>query len=274
MIARRIMLCALACAAALLAAGEAQRQSLSHQADQHDRAVPAGRADRHHGAADRQVHHRQRRPAGGDREPPGRRLDHRLEGRRRLARPTATRCCSAPRARSRCALALRQRRHRSAQDVRADLELRAAAACDGGVGCTVPAKTIAEFVAYARANPGKVNYGAGLGTPPHSAERAVRRHGQARRHLRAVPRRGAAIIDLTAGRNHYIIDGTVHPDAADPGPASCARSRSRARRALARTARRADPGGIRLSRFHARRSGPAWWRRTARPRRRSTGSTP
>jgi tripartite-type tricarboxylate transporter receptor subunit TctC len=28
-------------------------------------------------------------------------------------------------------------------------------------------KTVADFVAYAKANPGKLNYGAGLGTPPH-----------------------------------------------------------------------------------------------------------
>src|SRR5271167_711784 len=31
----------------------------------------------------------------------------------------------------------------------------------------VPAKTVAEFVDYAKANPGKINFGAGLGTPPH-----------------------------------------------------------------------------------------------------------
>ena len=31
----------------------------------------------------------------------------------------------------------------------------------------LPARTVAEFVAYAKANPGKLNYGASLATPPH-----------------------------------------------------------------------------------------------------------
>jgi len=35
------------------------------------------------------------------------------------------------------------------------------------VASAVPAKTVAELVAYAKANPGKLSHGASLGTPPH-----------------------------------------------------------------------------------------------------------
>lgn len=35
------------------------------------------------------------------------------------------------------------------------------------VNLDVPAHSVADFVAYAKANPGKLNFGAGLGTPPH-----------------------------------------------------------------------------------------------------------
>jgi tripartite-type tricarboxylate transporter receptor subunit TctC len=35
------------------------------------------------------------------------------------------------------------------------------------VASTVPANTVAELIAYAKANPGKLSHGASLGTPPH-----------------------------------------------------------------------------------------------------------
>jgi len=73
----------------------------------------------------------------------------------------------------------------------------------------VPATTVAEFVAYAKANPGKVNYGAGLGTPPHLLSALFA--DKAGISATYVPYQGAAqsVIDLVAGRNHYTIDGTI-----------------------------------------------------------------
>jgi tripartite-type tricarboxylate transporter receptor subunit TctC len=61
---------------------------------------------------------------------------------------------------------------------------------------SVPAKTVAELVAHAKTNAGKLNYGSGLGTPPHIA------------YVLFVPYQGAApaITDLVAGRHAFIID--------------------------------------------------------------------
>ena len=73
----------------------------------------------------------------------------------------------------------------------------------------VPARNAREFVAHAKANPGKLNYGAGLGTPPHLLS-ALFAH-KAGINVTFVPYQGAAqsVVDLVAGRNHYTIDGTV-----------------------------------------------------------------
>ena len=73
----------------------------------------------------------------------------------------------------------------------------------------VPAKTLPEFIAYAKANPGKINYGAGIGTPPHLLSALFA--NKAGIEATFVPYQGAAqsVIDLMAGRNHYTIDGTV-----------------------------------------------------------------
>ncbi len=73
----------------------------------------------------------------------------------------------------------------------------------------VPAKTIAEFVAYAKANPGKINFGAGLGTPPHLLSTLFKT--KAKIDVVYVPYTGSAqsVNDLLGGRTQFTIDGLV-----------------------------------------------------------------
>ncbi len=77
------------------------------------------------------------------------------------------------------------------------------------VGPGVPAKTVAEFVAYAKANPGKLNYGAGLGTPPHLLSTLFKT--QAGLDITYVPYKGSAqsVTDLLAGQTHFTVDGML-----------------------------------------------------------------
>jgi tripartite-type tricarboxylate transporter receptor subunit TctC len=71
----------------------------------------------------------------------------------------------------------------------------------------VPAKTVAEFIAYAKANPGKINMASsGLGTSVHlSGELFMAMTGVKMVH---VPYRGAgpALTDLISGRVHVLFD--------------------------------------------------------------------
>ena len=101
------------------------------------------------------------------------------------------------------------------------------------VNPSVPVKTVPEFIAYAKANPGKVNYAsAGIGTPQHvSAEMFKMMTGVEMVH---VPYRGAApaLTDLIGGQVQVMIDTT---------PASMQQIRSGRLRPLAvTTATRAD----------------------------------
>jgi tripartite-type tricarboxylate transporter receptor subunit TctC len=74
------------------------------------------------------------------------------------------------------------------------------------VNPSVPAKNVAELVAHARANAGKLNYGSGLGTPPHIAWGLFKL--LTKTDVLYVPYKGAApaITDLLAGQLHFIID--------------------------------------------------------------------
>ncbi|WP_426959304.1 Bug family tripartite tricarboxylate transporter substrate binding protein [Muricoccus radiodurans] len=66
----------------------------------------------------------------------------------------------------------------------------------------LPARTLPEFIAYAKANPGKLNYGGVVGTVVHLAtEMLCQRAGI---EMTAVPNRGGVegLLDLQAGRIH------------------------------------------------------------------------
>jgi len=72
---------------------------------------------------------------------------------------------------------------------------------------SVPARTVGEFIAHAKANPGKLNYGASIGTPPHllSALFATK----AGIDVVYVPYKGSAasVTDLLSGQTQFTIDG-------------------------------------------------------------------
>src|SRR5579884_1244018 len=73
----------------------------------------------------------------------------------------------------------------------------------------VPAHSIKELIAYARANPGKLNYGAVIGTPPHmSGEMFKRITGT---NIVFVPYKSAAqaTADVLAGQMNMTFEGTT-----------------------------------------------------------------
>ena len=75
------------------------------------------------------------------------------------------------------------------------------------VNPAVPVKTVPEFIAYAKANPGKLNFGSGgIGATQHLATELFK--FMAGVDMRHVPYRGsaAALIDLLAGRVQVMFD--------------------------------------------------------------------
>jgi tripartite-type tricarboxylate transporter receptor subunit TctC len=73
----------------------------------------------------------------------------------------------------------------------------------------LPVHTVAELVAYAKANPGKLNYGCTIGTPPHlSAEMFKVLTGT---NIVFVPYRSAtkATTDVAGGQIQMTIEGTT-----------------------------------------------------------------
>jgi tripartite-type tricarboxylate transporter receptor subunit TctC len=90
------------------------------------------------------------------------------------------------------------------------------------VSSSIPAKTVSEFISYAKANPGKVTFGFGLGTPPQIMGEYLKALTGA--DIVSVPYRGGvqAITDMLGGRIHmyfgpvlnllpHIREGKVRP---------------------------------------------------------------
>ncbi len=111
---------------------------------------------------------------------------------------------------------------------------------------SLPANTMAEFIAYAKANRGKLNFGGSLGTPPQLMGAMFNKVADL--GMTYVPYRGGApsIPDLMTGRLHMQFDALTLLHAAGQGR-QAARARRHHADALARPARRADlaRGGLR-----------------------------
>ena len=198
MISRRVLLRA-AVAFGVGVAAPAQRADLSGQADQDDRAVPAGRADRHHGAAGRQVHHRQRSASrwwsrtGRAPAPPS------APRRPRRRRPDGYTLMFG----SSGSLAVAPSLYVNAgidplKMFAPVVELRAAAACHGGVG----AGAGQDRGRVHRLRQGQSRQAELRRGPRHAAapaQHAVQDQGRHRRHLRSLPGRGP-VGDRPGGR--------------------------------------------------------------------------
>jgi tripartite-type tricarboxylate transporter receptor subunit TctC len=73
----------------------------------------------------------------------------------------------------------------------------------------LPVKSVKELIAYAKQHPGQLNFGAGLGTPPHLLGTLFK--SKADIDVVYVPYKGSAnsVTDLMAGRVQFMIDGLI-----------------------------------------------------------------
>jgi tripartite-type tricarboxylate transporter receptor subunit TctC len=78
-----------------------------------------------------------------------------------------------------------------------------------GIAASVPANTLSELIAYAKAHPGKLNFGAAVGTPPHLVGELFKL--KTGTDILYVPYKGAAqaMTDLLAGQTHMTIEGVT-----------------------------------------------------------------
>ena len=207
-------------------------------------AIRRRRRDRHHRTPDGSMAVGAARSAIRHREPAGCRRQYRHRGGRaraagRLYAPPGRRCERDQRDALRQAQFQFHPRHRAGR--------RASSACPNVmvVNPSVPAKTVPEFIAYAKANPGKINMAsAGNGTPAHvSGELFKMMAGVDMVH---VPYRGAgpALTDLLGGQVQVMFATTAVVDRVHQGR-QAARARGDHRDALGGAAGHPDRGRVR-----------------------------
>ena len=93
------------------------------------------------------------------------------------------------------------------------------------VNPSFPAKTVPEFIAYAKANPGKINMASGGDGTVQPMWPASFQDDDRRQYApRAVPRRPPALTDLIGGQVQVMFD-TCRRRSSTSEPASCARWR-------------------------------------------------
>ena len=211
---------------ALLSARARLRPVLSEPPDPHHRADAGRRPGRRDGAAHRQ------RAAG---EPRAERLRREQAGRRQHARLAAGRRSRARRLHA-DGLGGERPDHEPDDHSRPPATMPSSFAPVALIAETpqvlvvnpqLPVKTVAELVAYAKANPGKLNYSTGgIGTLPHLVGRAVQADHRHQYRARALQRRRTGAHRRGGRRSADDLRHGRHLAAADRATANCACSPS------------------------------------------------